>query len=101
VTDTTRTALDLDAIRREWTLVDDTKAGQTIIALCDEVEQLRADRKVLQQAVQYIARPTMALPGNRDAEEFVRTDAKDRDVRLALETCIRTARVALDALDGP
>jgi hypothetical protein len=41
MTDTTRTALDLDATRREWTLVDDTKAGQTIIALIDEVERLR------------------------------------------------------------
>jgi hypothetical protein len=53
----------------------------------DEIERLRA-------ALRYISSPTMSLPGGADAAQHALV-ADERAVRLALETCIRTAREAL------
>ena len=55
--------------------------------LADEIERLRA-------ALRYIERPTMSLPGGANAEQHALI-ADERAVRLALQTCIRTAREAL------
>jgi hypothetical protein len=60
----------------------------------DEIERLGAEMERLRAALRYISSPTMSLPGGADAAQHALV-ADERAVRLALETCIRTAREAL------
>ena len=62
----------------------------------DEIVRLRARVTELEAALRYISSPTMANPGF-DALEFAESGARDLDCRMALVTCIRTARAALAA----
>lgn len=50
--------------------------------------------RAAEEALAYIAQPSMAWDGVTDPEQFV-SQASEANVRLALQTCIRIARTAL------
>lgn len=98
---------DLPALLRRY-----AKSSRELNA-ASEIEQLRLERAIatdeivrqaseierLRSALRYIASPTMALPVDRDALDFVEVDAKELDVQVALGMCIWMVRVALGESD--
>jgi hypothetical protein len=72
-----------------------------LVQLLDEVNRANAlavgspRTERYRNALSYISRPTMGLPGNADPAEFALYHAKEGDVRMALATCIRMAQEAL------
>lgn len=69
--------------------LDHTEAVSLVEDLLELIEDYKATLK-------YIARPTMGLQGDDDAETFALKSGLESNIRGALATCIRMAKIALE-----